>query len=58
MKINTRLRNQIVKLYRDKNISGNVYFCYHNADNIKNTGKGINQVININSKRNKKVLPP
>ena len=47
------LRNQIVKLSRDsKNKHFQKYF-FHNADNIINTWKGINQIININSKRNK-----
>ena len=47
------LRNQIVKLCRDsKNTHFQKYF-FHNADNIKNTWKGINQIININNKHNK-----
>ena len=47
------LRNQIVKLCRDSKNTHFQNFFFHNADNVKNTWKGINQIININNKRNK-----
>ena len=49
----TVLRSQIVKLCRDSKKTHFQNYFFNNASNVKNTWKGINQIININSKRNK-----
>ena len=48
------MRNQIVILCREsKRLHFQNYFLCH-ANNIKNTWQGVNQIININSKSNKR----